>query len=1404
MKKKSSIKISGSLSKIKNIITTRRILFGAALAVFGLAAIFLHQTSFAERRQKNEQNIWQTAEKSELVNRAVGLPEDFQTLRLDKQRLAALLANAPHESRTPLRDSELVLQLPMPDGAFSRFKVQEAPILEESLQAQFPDIKSYRVVSIDDSGTTGRFDVSPRGFYATILSPDKTVSILPADTGDASLYISYDGASVPMVKGDNFSCSVGSGDNVSDNFKKNVLETAVPSGTPVTAVPINRKLKTYKIAISTTDEFRNDLVIGGSGTYEGTIASINTWMNAVNAIYERELSIRLIVVANPNTVFTTTTTTTPNGTTTDSYKDPADPLYPPGFDNLPRVRKVLKNAIGINNYNLGHLFRRNWSGGVGGLGVVCDGRNLGDADTDGPQKGGGETGFLSATDGGAVNRFNSIKLLAHEIGHQFGAKHTFNGLDCAGPANGTPPYGNRSADSAYEVGSGNTIMSYHGVCGSDNIIGEDSVTMRFHTHSFTQITNHVYNNTEAMTCGEFVDVKNSPPVVAPLTGPYRIPKFTPFTLTASATDPDASDNTNLTYAWEQYQTGGEWTQYPQNFGLESTYNDLGDTSITTRPIFRSVPATTNPSRTFPSLKYILNDANDPPHKEATVFNNQWITGEELPRIGRTLDFRVTVRDTVGGVAYQNMTVAVENNAGPFKVTQPNTSEVTWAGGSMQTVKWDVAGTNANGINTSQVKILLSTDGGQTFPNVLSYSAANTPNVPGEPNIASTVVTVPNNLSTTTARIKIQPNETEFGSIYFDISDKNFTITPSAGDCPIISSIFPSTAAVGSQLVIKGTNFIGVNSVVFSGGATVSNPSVNAGGTEITVTVPVGAQAGEITVKNSNGCQVKTGRMSLCGGSAQEISYDDGSPNIPGGAGATQYLVNRITPTQYPATLSEVRIYHPSGSLSNATPFLKTKAITILSAGHPSGSADISNTVFNEKAATVESYDNYVRYQVEPITITSGDFIVGLKVNNPASENTPRPFALDTTQLNQDRSYYSDNGLGWGVNTTVTHMIRATTFNGTATEFPAADDGSINATASAGVGTNYRVVRITPPAGSYPATLNEVRIYHYQTGFPKNKEITILSAASPGGNASNINYTAFNKKTATVREHNKFVTYSVDPITIYSGDFIIGYSFNRTANEAQNPVAVDNTSPKSRSFESADGVNFNLVTNANFMIRGAMTVSPCSNGACTYRVSLTNGVILGPGGSGTLRIDTQTGCQWKASRTANWITLTAPVNANNEVTGAGNGTVPFTVAANPTGAYRTGGISVLGRVMSFSQQQQTLTNLGEDPSDPEIYEAQAVPLIAQAPVAPPTAASVSISGRVLTATGNGLSGAIISLIDQTGETRIVRTNAFGYYRFDEIQAGSTVVLSVVSKRYTFTPRVVNAAETISDLNFVMPE
>ncbi len=85
--------------------------------------------------------------------------------------------------------------------------------------------------------------------------------------------------------------------------------------------------------------------------------------------------------------------------------------------------------------------------------------------------------------------------------------------------------------------------------------------------------------------------------------------------------------------------------------------------------------------------------------------------------------------------------------------------------------------------------------------------------------------------------------------------------------------------------------------------------------------------------------------------------------------------------------------------------------------------------------------------------------------------------------------------------------------------------------------------------------------------------------------------------------------------------------------------------------------------------------------------------------------------------------------------------------------------------------------------------------------PVTAAAVNISGRVLTARGYGITNAFVSITDTSGDVDYARTNQFGYYHFSDIGAGQSYLIDVKSKRYLFTPRLINVAEDLNDVDFI---
>ncbi|HEX8398140.1 MAG TPA: carboxypeptidase regulatory-like domain-containing protein [Pyrinomonadaceae bacterium] len=86
---------------------------------------------------------------------------------------------------------------------------------------------------------------------------------------------------------------------------------------------------------------------------------------------------------------------------------------------------------------------------------------------------------------------------------------------------------------------------------------------------------------------------------------------------------------------------------------------------------------------------------------------------------------------------------------------------------------------------------------------------------------------------------------------------------------------------------------------------------------------------------------------------------------------------------------------------------------------------------------------------------------------------------------------------------------------------------------------------------------------------------------------------------------------------------------------------------------------------------------------------------------------------------------------------------------------------------------------------------------------PTAASVSVTGRVLSSSGRGIANAVVAMTDPGGNTRFARTSTFGYYRFDDVQVSGTYIFTVSGKRYEFAATVRTITEETNNLNFVAP-
>ncbi|HPY41661.1 MAG TPA: M12 family metallo-peptidase, partial [Thiolinea sp.] len=431
---------------------------------------------------------------------------------------------------------------------------------------------------------------------------------------------------------------------------------------------------------------------GGSKT--AALSAITTTINRMNEVYQRDLSIKLRLVSGVTTIYTDAAT---------------DPYPSSGSTLLSENQTVLDNFIGSENYDVGHLFTT----GDGGVAVVegaC--RNA--------YKGQGVSGWDTPT-----GDIFAIDYVAHEVGHQFGATHTFNSN--SGSCSGN----NRIPKTAYEPGSGSTIMAYAGICSPDNVQAHSDAM--FHSGSISQITTYTQNSTGA-TCADSSSLNNANPV-ANAGKDYTIPARTPFILTGSATD---SNNDALSYSWEEIDLGA----------ISKVDVDTGDNALV-----RTQLPSSSPSRTIPRL--------------ADLLSNSHTYGETLSNQTRPMNFRLQVRDGKGGIGSDDMLVSVHDTGSAFAITSPQNTPLV--AGSSLNVKWNTAKTEQAPIACSTVDIALnmtSTTTNENFQTLLSGTA----------NDGDATVTLPSTLGTkNTIRVKCSNN------IFFALSDANPTSAGNGGD-----------------------------------------------------------------------------------------------------------------------------------------------------------------------------------------------------------------------------------------------------------------------------------------------------------------------------------------------------------------------------------------------------------------------------------------------------------------------------------------------------------------------------------------------------------------------------------------------------------------------------------------------
>ena len=651
----------------------------------------------------------------------------------DNQALRTKLERVPNE----VRGTSDTIYLPMPDGSLAKFSIVESSNMEDGLAEEFPQIKSYRVYGIDDPSASGRVDISPNGFRGMVMTSQGQVFIDPVNnTADASRYKSKLRTGSYSETDQPFQCDV---HTLSE--KNNGAELSFSRND--STYRVSGSLTSYRLAVSATSEY----VTAVGGTLISTMAEINTAINRVNQIYERDLGVHFNLIANNSLIIEVT---------------PADF----GFSNnngsalLNQNQTKIDSAIGSSNYDIGHVFSTG-GGGVAQLGSVC-----------GSSKAGGVTGLPNPTGDGFY-----IDYVAHEIGHQFGGNHTFNAStnNCSS--------GNLNASTAFEPGSGSTIMGYAGICGAENIAAASDST--FHAGSIAEINSFVAATGATCATYSIITPANSDPSSVNAGIDRVIPVRTPFRLTASAVD----EGDILSYQWDQMNAGTAVTN------AATVGTDQG-----TNPLFKSQSPKTTSIRELPTLSSQINATS-------TI-------SETLPTTARTLNFRVTVRDSRTGQGTDDIAVTVDSGSGPFAITS-HTAVETFAATAGATVTWNSANTNNSPVNCSNVDIKLYTFSNDKSTYGISDLLLSTPNDGTES------VTIPNKANAQ-SRFSVSCSD----NIFYDLSDADLNITGTGTF--VDTGFFTSPAATGFNIP-SITNFV-TSSKTITIGSSVNLTATFANGT----------------------------------------------------------------------------------------------------------------------------------------------------------------------------------------------------------------------------------------------------------------------------------------------------------------------------------------------------------------------------------------------------------------------------------------------------------------------------------------------------------------------------------------------------------------------------------------------
>lgn len=693
---------------------------------------FLATTSIAQNRQAlitptlmNEEN------RGERV-----IVDNIDVDRMRAQLKAAVVAE---DVRSVGLAQRVTVVLPVGDLTVPFTAVENTTMSAEFKEAA-PDIRAY---TLEYGGLRGRLTTTPTTVYAYLYDDIGMVSIAPIHDGSGRHQIDYG-----VIEEDTEHMHSMCGNH--DHDVKPLPKMTPELKAAMADVSNGGILRDYRLAVVGTGEFWD--ANGGSTTQ--VRASVTNTVNAMNEIFQNDVSFKFTLL------------------TPQLWNNPADDPFTPdqmGGDGRPeQAARAVNDAFSSNRYDVGHVFHTHanndgWSGGgVALLRSVCRDGSFGGT---GIVKAGGWSGSRNNTTVGW------IQLASHEFGHMFDCPHTFNG-------SGSSCDDAISESTAYEIGSGTTIMSYNGICGPGQNIPESGASdSYFHSNSLLRMVNFINTTGD---CAVQTPVANTPPEIdadpCGHDGAFIIPRQTPFILSGTGTD---AEGDAITYVWEQYDEDGANSTNTQGLlGIQAGTSDRA-------PLFRSYPPSLSGNvRYFPNRASVFADMIDP--------------FDVLPRRARTLHFQFVARDNNplgGGIALQEIEVPV-SNTGPLTVTAP-AANADFTAGESTTVTWTTGGSDDL---CAQVDVLLSADNGESFQYVLAtginYSAG------------SAAVTIPGSaVNTERAKVMIRCSDSECIQFY-NVNQGNFSITSNClANSPRVCPIDPVVGDQGDAVLDLDLNAI---------------------------------------------------------------------------------------------------------------------------------------------------------------------------------------------------------------------------------------------------------------------------------------------------------------------------------------------------------------------------------------------------------------------------------------------------------------------------------------------------------------------------------------------------------------------------------------------------------------------